>query len=55
MNVLTMARIKPKLCNRMAGNKLNSPLRISEEGPEVKEYDSTIAIERSKYPQNQKK
>ena len=41
----TMARMKPKLHNRMSRDKLDSLLRISEEGPQVKDYDPTAAID----------
>ena len=41
----TMARMKPKLRNRMSRDKLDSLLRISEEGPQVKDYDPTAAID----------
>jgi hypothetical protein len=42
----TMARMKPHLRNRMSRDRLDSLLRISEEGPSVKDYDPTAAIER---------
>jgi hypothetical protein len=41
-----MARMKPHLRNRMSRDRLDSLLRISEEGPSVKDYDPTAAIER---------
>ena len=41
----TMARMKPHLRNRMSRDRLDSLLRISEEGPSVKDYDPTAAIE----------
>ena len=40
----TMARMKPKLRNRMSRDKLDSLLRISEEGPQVKDYDPTAEL-----------
>ena len=42
----TMARMKPHLRNRMSRDRLDSLLRISEEGLSVKDYDPTAAIER---------
>jgi hypothetical protein len=42
----TMARMKPHLRNRMSRDRLDSLLRISEEGPSVKDYDPTAEIER---------
>ena len=41
----TMARIKPKLCNRISRGKSGSLLRISKEGPQVKDYNPTAAID----------
>lgn len=41
----TMARIKPQLRNRMSRDRLDSLLRIGEEGPSVKEYNPTAAID----------
>ncbi|CAB4015802.1 Hypothetical predicted protein [Paramuricea clavata] len=40
-----MARMKPHLRNRISRDRLDSLLRISEEGPSVKDYDPTAAIE----------
>ena len=41
----TMAQMKPHLRNRMSRDRLDSLLRISEEGPSMKDYDPTAAIE----------